>query len=102
LSERFKQYALPGKMERFNWPQVKAVFYSIPSDKENHMYAFELSLQYRRAVKEHDLDTVLSLFTPDAIIVSPLTGRCDPKNYHEWLFAIVKNTTVEVLNAFQA
>jgi hypothetical protein len=66
------------------------------------MYAFELSLRYRRAVKECDLDTVLSLFASDAVIVSPLKGICDPKSYHEWLFVAVKNATVEVQNAFQA
>jgi hypothetical protein len=66
------------------------------------MYAFELSLQYRRAVKERDFETILSLFANDAKVVSPLKGTCDPKTYHEWIFAAVKNATVEVQNVFQA
>jgi hypothetical protein len=66
------------------------------------MYAFELSLQYRKAVKERNFDAILSLFSPDAVIVTPLKGRCDVKTYHEWLFATVKKSTVKVINAYQA
>jgi hypothetical protein len=66
------------------------------------MYAFELSLQYHRAVKECDLDKVLSLFAPDGVMVTPLKGVCDPKNYHEWLFITIKKATIEVQNVFQA
>jgi len=66
------------------------------------MYTFELSLQYRKAVRERDLDAVLALFSPDALIETPLKGRCDARSYHEWLFASVKKSTVKVINAFQA
>jgi hypothetical protein len=66
------------------------------------MYTFELSLQYRKAVKERDLDAVLAVFSPDALIVTPLKGSCDVRVYHEWLFAAVKGSTVKVVNAFQA
>jgi hypothetical protein len=66
------------------------------------MYAFELSLQYRRAVQEHDLERILAMFEQDAVIVSPLKGTCDPKTYHEWIFTAVKNATVEIQNIFQA
>jgi len=66
------------------------------------MYAFELSLQYRKAVRDRDFDAILSMFSPDAVIVTPLKGECDARTYHEWLFATVKKTTVKVVNAFQA
>jgi hypothetical protein len=66
------------------------------------MYTFELSLQYRKAVKERDLEAVLAVFSPDAIIVTPLKGSCDVRTYHEWLFATVERSTVKVINAFQA
>jgi hypothetical protein len=66
------------------------------------MYAFELSLQYRRAVQERDIEKILALFEPDAVIVSPLKGVCDPKTYHEWVFGAVKSATVRILNIFQA
>lgn len=66
------------------------------------MYTFELSLRYRKAVKERDLNAVLAVFSSDAVIVTPLKGTCDPKVYHEWLFAVVKRSTVKVTNAFQA
>jgi hypothetical protein len=66
------------------------------------MYAFELSLQYRKAVKERNFDAILLLFSPDAVIVTPLKGQCDVRTYHEWLFATVKKSTVKVINAFQA
>jgi hypothetical protein len=66
------------------------------------MYAFELSLQYRRAVKERNFDAILAMFAPDAVIVTPLKGVCDVKSYHEWLFATVKKSTVKVKNVFQA
>jgi hypothetical protein len=66
------------------------------------MYTFELSLQYRKAVKERDLDAVLSVFAPDATIVTPLKGVCDARTYHEWLFANVKRSSLKVINAFQA
>jgi hypothetical protein len=66
------------------------------------MYTFELSLQYRKAVKERDLEAVLAVFSPDALIVTPLKGSCDVRTYHEWLFATVERSTVKVINAFQA
>ncbi len=66
------------------------------------MYTFELSLQYRKAVKERDLDAVLAVFSPDALIVTPLKGSCDVRTYHQWLFTAVKRSTVKVINAFQA
>ena len=66
------------------------------------MYTFELSLQYRKAVKERDLDAVLAVFCPEALIVTPLKGNCDVRSYHEWHFAAVKRSTVKVVNAFQA
>lgn len=66
------------------------------------MYAFELSLQYRRAVSERNIDKILPMFAPDAVIVSPLQGLCDPKTYHEWLFVTIKKATVEFKNVFQA
>jgi hypothetical protein len=66
------------------------------------MYAFELSLQYRKAVKERNFNAILSLFSSDAVIVTPLKGSCDVRTYHEWLFATVKKSTVKVINAFQA
>ena len=66
------------------------------------MYTFELSLQYRKAVKERNLDAVLAVFSPDALIVTPLKGSCDVRTYHPWLFKAVKRSTVKVINAFQA
>ena len=66
------------------------------------MYTFELSLQYRKAVKERNLDAVLALFSPDAMIITPLKGNCDVGTYHEWFFGTVKRSTVKVINAFQA
>jgi hypothetical protein len=66
------------------------------------MYAFELSLQYRIAVRDRNFDKVLSIFSPDAVIVTPLRGACDVKSYHDWLFATVKKSTVKVKNVFQA
>lgn len=66
------------------------------------MYEFELSLQYRIAVRDRDFYRVLEMFAPDGIMVTPLKGECDPKTYHTWLFATVKRSTVTVINAFQS
>ncbi|MBK4735208.1 nuclear transport factor 2-like protein [Noviherbaspirillum pedocola] len=66
------------------------------------MYAFDLSLQYRIAVRDRDFDKVLAIFTPDAEIITPLKGTCDVKSYHLWLFKTVKKSTVKVKNVFQA
>jgi hypothetical protein len=66
------------------------------------MYTFELSLQYRKAVKERDLDAVLALFSPEAMIITPLKGSCDARTYHEWFFETIKRSSVKVINAFQA
>jgi hypothetical protein len=66
------------------------------------MYAFELSLRYRKAVKDRNLDAVLALFSPEALIVTPLKGSCDARSYHAWFFSTVKTSTVKVRNAFQA
>jgi hypothetical protein len=66
------------------------------------MYTFELSLQYRKAVKERDLEAVLALFSSNAVIATPLKGSCDARIYHEWFFGTIKKSTVKVINAFQA
>lgn len=66
------------------------------------MYAFELSIEYRKAVKERNLSAVLSMFVPDAVIVSPLNGTCDARTFHEWLFSNIKTSTIELNNVFQA
>jgi hypothetical protein len=66
------------------------------------MYAFELNLQYRAAVKARNLDAILTMFAPDAVITTPLRGASDVKTYHEWLFSVVKESTVKVQNVFQA
>ncbi|WP_176442528.1 nuclear transport factor 2 family protein [Noviherbaspirillum humi] len=61
-----------------------------------------MSLKYRIAVKERNLDAILSMFAPDAVIETPLRGTCKVRPYHEWLFENVKRSTVEVQNVFQA
>lgn len=66
------------------------------------MYAFELSLQYRKAVRDRDFEAILSMFSSDAVIITPLKGSCDVKTYHEWLFATVKKTSVKIINVYQA
>jgi hypothetical protein len=66
------------------------------------MYAFEVSLRYRLAVKERNLDAVLETFSDDAVIETPLKGVIKPKPYHEWLFAQVKDQVVKVQNLYQA
>jgi hypothetical protein len=66
------------------------------------MYAFELSLQYRMAVKERNLEAILPMFSDDAVIETPLRGISKVKPYHEWLFANVKRSMTEVQDVFQA
>jgi hypothetical protein len=66
------------------------------------MYAFELSLQYRLAVKERNLDAILPMFSVDAVIETPLRGISGVQPYHEWLFANVKRSMTEVQDVFQA
>jgi hypothetical protein len=42
------------------------------------------------------------MFAPDAVITTPLRGASNVRDYHEWLFATVKKSTVKVQNVFQA
>jgi hypothetical protein len=66
------------------------------------MYTFELSLKYRIAVKERNLEAIISMFSLDAVVITPLKGKCNVATYHEWLFKTVKKSSVKVRNVFQA
>jgi ketosteroid isomerase-like protein len=64
------------------------------------MHSLKLCKQYLSFVNNGDLAGVLSLFTPNAVVVSPLSGTMAIEPFHQKLFADVKQSRTSVKNIF--
>lgn len=62
----------------------------------------ELGTQYLAALNETDLDKVLSLFTRDALVVSPLYGEMAVEDFYTELFADTNRSETKFLNLFES
>lgn len=56
--------------------------------------------EYLDALNEGDLEKVLSLFTKNAVVVSPLYGEMDAISFYKDLFADTKKSDTKLLNVF--
>ncbi|MCF6406390.1 nuclear transport factor 2 family protein [Chitinophaga filiformis] len=57
-------------------------------------------MSYLNALNEGDLGNVLGLFTDDAIVLSPLYGKMNVKEFYIALFSDTSNSSTELLNIF--
>ena len=56
---------------------------------------------YLRAVEEADLDAMLALFTPDAVVHSPLYGTLPAAEFYPALFADTGSATLTLLGTMR-
>ena len=56
---------------------------------------------YLRAVEEADLDAMLALFTPDAVVYSPLYGTLPASEFYPALFADTGSATLTLLGTMR-
>jgi hypothetical protein len=59
-----------------------------------------LCKRYLAALNEGNLDSVLTLFTPKATIVSPLYGMVEAEKFYRELFADTNRSVTKLLNIF--
>jgi len=62
----------------------------------------ELCKQYLDALNEGNLEKVLSLFAPDAVVVSPLYGEIPATTFYNDLFADTNRSETKLLNIFDS
>ena len=62
----------------------------------------ELCKQYLDALNEGNLEKVLSLFAPDAVVVSPLYGEILATTFYNGLFADTNRSETKLLNIFDS
>ncbi len=61
-----------------------------------------LCTEYLDALNESDLEKVLSLFTKDAVVHSPLYGEMDAVSFYQDLFADTERSDTTLLNVFDS
>lgn len=62
----------------------------------------EICRQYLEALNEGSLEGVLSLFTPEALVISPLYGEMPAADFYRDLFADTNRSETKLLNIFDA
>lgn len=65
------------------------------------MSPIQICKQYLAAADKADLNGVLSLFTPEALVISPLYGSLDVQTYHQRLFLHTKHSIIRLLHVFE-
>ena len=64
--------------------------------------AREICKQYLDALNESSLEKVLSLFDPDAVVVSPLYGEMPATTFYKALFADTNRSETKLLNIYNS
>ena len=64
--------------------------------------ATDICKQYLDALNESSLEKVLSLFDPDAVVVSPLYGEMPATTFYKALFADTNRSETKLLNIFES
>ncbi|MEE3650987.1 MULTISPECIES: nuclear transport factor 2 family protein [unclassified Brenneria] len=64
------------------------------------MSSQQLCSDYLNALNAGDLQSVLSLFTPDAVVQSPLYGSCKVSDFYYELFNDTSRSDTTLLNVF--
>lgn len=62
----------------------------------------EICRQYLDALDEGSLEKVLSLFDPNAVVVSPLYGEMPASTFYKNLFADTNRSETKLLNIFES
>jgi len=62
----------------------------------------EICKQYLDALNEGSLEKVLSLFDPNAVVVSPLYGEMPATTFFKVLFADTNRSETKLLNIFES
>lgn len=62
----------------------------------------EICRQYLDALNEGNLEKVLSLFDPNAVVVSPLYGEIPATTFYRDLFADTNRSETQLLNIFDS
>jgi len=62
----------------------------------------EICKQYLDALNEGSLEKVLSLFDPNAVVVSPLYGEMPATTFYKALFADTNRSETKLLNIFDS
>ncbi|WP_334188388.1 nuclear transport factor 2 family protein [Noviherbaspirillum sp.] len=66
------------------------------------MSPLQVCKEYLAAANRADLPGVLSFFTQDATVVSPLYGEMSVEDYHKMLFNDTKHSIIRLQNIFEA
>ncbi|MDM8540252.1 nuclear transport factor 2 family protein [Desulfococcaceae bacterium HSG9] len=66
------------------------------------MMSKKLCKQYLDALNEGNLEKILSLFAPDAVVVSPLYGEILATTFYTDLFADTNRSETKLLNIFDS
>ena len=64
--------------------------------------ATEICMRYLDALNEGSLEKVLSLFDPNAVVVSPLYGEMPATTFFKVLFADTNRSETKLLNIFES
>src|SRR4051794_28322617 len=64
------------------------------------MHSLKICKQYLSFVDNGDLPGVLSLFTSNAVVVSPMSGTTTIASFHQKFFADVKQSRTNIKNIF--
>ncbi len=64
--------------------------------------ATEICKRYLDAINEGSLEKVLSLFDPNAVVVSPLYGEMPATTFFKVLFADTNRSETKLLNIFES
>lgn len=64
------------------------------------MYAYELCRRYQEALNRKDLDSLLDLFTIDALAKAPLLGELDVPTFHHRVFEFSGYAVTRLTNVF--
>lgn len=65
------------------------------------MSPLELCRKYQDAMSRKDLPALEELFTPDAVMKSPIAGTAGVRQFHSYLFANTKKTLARFGDAFR-
>jgi len=66
------------------------------------MNAVELCKKYQDALSNKDLPAIRSLFTPDAVVSAPVSGKANIEQFHTYLFTSTKKTVANFPNVLGA
>lgn len=66
------------------------------------MNVAELCRKYQDALSRKDLPAVRSLFTPDAVVTAPVSGKANVEQFHTYLFSNTRKTVARLPNVLAA